>query len=69
VIVLDTSLLIDGLTELKRSAAAIRESLVEGERMLLPALVLYEWLRGPRLPEELVAQKRCSRQKRLSLWT
>jgi predicted nucleic acid-binding protein len=57
VIVLDTSLLIDGLTGLKRSAPAIRESLVEGERMLLPALVLYEWLRGPRLPEELAAQE------------
>jgi predicted nucleic acid-binding protein len=24
--------------------------------MLLPALVLYEWLRGPRIPEELAAQ-------------
>jgi predicted nucleic acid-binding protein len=57
VIVLDTSVLIDGLTGPKRSAAAIRESLVEGERMMLPALVLYEWLRGPRLPEELAAQE------------
>ena len=27
-----------------------------GERLLLPTLVLYEWLRGPRLPEELAAQ-------------
>jgi len=25
--------------------------------MLLPALVLYEWLRGPRLPEEVTAQE------------
>jgi len=25
--------------------------------MLVPALVLYEWLRGPRLPEELAAQE------------
>jgi predicted nucleic acid-binding protein len=57
VIVLDTSVLIDGLTGTKRSAHAIRESLVEGERMLLPALVLYEWLRGPRLSEELAAQE------------
>lgn len=27
-----------------------------GERLLLPTLVLYEWLRGPRLSEELAAQ-------------
>jgi predicted nucleic acid-binding protein len=57
VIVLDTSVLIDGLTGLKRLAPAIRESLAEGERMLLPALVLYEWLRGPRLAQELAAQE------------
>lgn len=25
--------------------------------MLVPALVLYEWLRGPRLPEELAIQE------------
>ena len=56
-IVLDTSVLIDGLTGLKRSAPAIRELLADGERMLLPALVLYEWLRGPRLAQELAAQE------------
>jgi predicted nucleic acid-binding protein len=27
------------------------------EEILLPALVLYEWLRGPRLLEELTAQE------------
>jgi predicted nucleic acid-binding protein len=57
VIVLDTSVLIDGLTGLKRSGPAIRSSLAEGERILVPALVLYEWLRGPRLREELAAQE------------
>ena len=56
-IVLDTSVLIEGLSGLKRLAPAIRLSLMEGERMLLPALVLYEWLRGPRLKEELAAQE------------
>ena len=29
-----------------------------GERLLLPSLVLYEWLRGPRLSAEIAAQKR-----------
>src|SRR5205085_156774 len=56
VILMDTSVLVDGLTGTKRSGPAIRALLVEGERILLPALVLYEWLRGPRLPEELEAQ-------------
>jgi predicted nucleic acid-binding protein len=56
-IALDTSVLIDGLTGPKRSAAAIRVAIVEGERILLPTLVLYEWLRGPRLAEELAAQE------------
>ena len=54
---LDTSLLIDALTGPKRSAAALRGAIQEGERIVLPSLVLYEWLRGPRLPQELAAQE------------
>jgi predicted nucleic acid-binding protein len=57
VIVLDTSVLIDGLAGSKQSGPAIRSALAEGERILLPALVLYEWLRGPRLSEELALQE------------
>jgi predicted nucleic acid-binding protein len=57
VIVIDTSVLIDGLTGAKLSAPAIRDAMAEGEEILLPALVLYEWLRGPRLSEELAAQE------------
>jgi predicted nucleic acid-binding protein len=57
VIVLDTSVLIDGLTGPQRSGPAIRGALDEGEQILVPALVLYEWLRGPRLPEELALQE------------
>ena len=56
-IVLDTSVLIDGLTGSRRSAPAIRSTLAEGEQIRLTALVLYEWLRGPRLPQELAAQE------------
>jgi predicted nucleic acid-binding protein len=56
-IVLDTSVLIDGLTGPRRSAAALRDGIERGERLLLPALVLYEWLRGPRRPDELAAQE------------
>ncbi|MFQ5740134.1 MAG: type II toxin-antitoxin system VapC family toxin [Acidobacteriota bacterium] len=56
-ILLDTSVLIDALSGPRRSAAALRTAIERGERILLPALVLYEWLRGPRVEEELSAQE------------
>jgi predicted nucleic acid-binding protein len=56
-IVLDTSILIDALTGPRRSSGSLRAAIEGGERMAVPALVLYEWLRGPRLPEELAAQE------------
>ncbi len=56
-ILLDTSVLIDSLTGPRRSAPALRKTIERGERILLPSLVLYEWLRGPRLPEEVAAQE------------
>jgi predicted nucleic acid-binding protein len=56
-IVVDTSILIDALTGAKHSAAALRQNIERGERMLIPAIVLYEWLRGPRRREELAAQE------------
>ena len=55
--VLDTSVLIDSLSGPKRLAPALRRAIEAGERILVPSLVLYEWLRGPRLPEELAAQE------------
>jgi predicted nucleic acid-binding protein len=53
VIVLDTSVLIDTMVGAQRSAPAVRQALAQGEWLLLPTLVLYEWLRGPRREEEL----------------
>jgi predicted nucleic acid-binding protein len=58
VIVLDTSVLVDSLTGEKRSAAALRRVYERSERVVLPALVCYEWLRGPRLPQELALAER-----------
>jgi predicted nucleic acid-binding protein len=55
--VLDTSVLIDALTGPKRSAPALRNVIETGERLVVPALVLYEWLRGPRRRQELAAQE------------
>jgi predicted nucleic acid-binding protein len=57
VIILDTSVLIDALSGPRRSAPALRHAIEQGERLLLPTLVLYEWIRGPRRPEEIAAQE------------
>lgn len=55
--VLDTSVLIDSLSGTKRPATALRAAIEAGERIVIPSLVLYEWLRGPRLPAEIAAQE------------
>jgi predicted nucleic acid-binding protein len=57
VIHLDTSTLVDALTGPRRSARRLRSAIESGERVLLSVLVLYEWLRGPRLEEELAIQE------------
>ena len=56
-ILLDTSFLIDSLSGPRRSADKLRAAIESGERLMVPAVVLYEWLRGPRLPAELAAQE------------
>jgi len=56
VIVLDTSVLVDALTGPRRSAPRLRSVIERGERIVLGTLVLYEWLRGPRAPDEIAAQ-------------
>ncbi|HEU0143057.1 MAG TPA: type II toxin-antitoxin system VapC family toxin [Bryobacteraceae bacterium] len=55
-IVLDTSALIASLSGAKPSAGILRSMIERGERILLPSLVLYEWLRGPRVAQEISAQ-------------
>ena len=57
-IVLDTSVLVDSLTGEKRSSPALRRVYERGERVILPVLVYYEWLRGTRLPQELALAER-----------
>ena len=56
-IALDTSVLIDSLTGPRRSAPALRAAFASGERVTVPSLVFYEWLRGPRSIEELEDQE------------
>jgi predicted nucleic acid-binding protein len=57
VIFLDASFLIDSLTGPKHSGRLLMRAISRGERILLPTITLYEWLRGPRTPEELAAQE------------
>jgi len=57
VIALDTSVLVEALGAGGRLAGDLRSVFEEGERVVIPTLVLYEWLRGPRLPEEIAAQE------------
>jgi predicted nucleic acid-binding protein len=57
VIHLDTSVLVDALAGTRRSARALRRAIEQGERVAISTLVLYEWLRGPRVPAELADQE------------
>lgn len=54
---LDTSVLVDALTGPRRSAPGLRRAIERGERIQLSAIVLYEWLRGPRQQAELKDQE------------
>lgn len=54
---LDTSVLVDALTGPRRSAGALRGVLNLGERVSISTLVLYEWLRGPRVESEFEHQQ------------
>lgn len=54
---LDTSVLVDALTGPRRSAGVLRDLVNLGERVSISTLVLYEWLRGPRVEPELEHQE------------
>ena len=53
----DTSALIDALTGPRRSLEVLIGLADEGHRLSVSAIVLYEWLRGPRVREELAVQE------------
>jgi predicted nucleic acid-binding protein len=54
---LDTSALIDALTGSKRSAPVLRDLMSGPQPLAISSIVLFEWLRGPRLKEEIEAQE------------
>ena len=56
-IVLDTSVLVEALGAGGKMRGQFRNAIATGHRMVVPSLVLYEWLRGPRLTAELEVQE------------
>lgn len=54
---LDTSALINALTGPRQSLETLIGLIEDGHRISLSAIVLYEWLRGPRTRPELIAQE------------
>jgi predicted nucleic acid-binding protein len=57
VILLDTSALIESLAGQRLAFSGLTRLLERGEMVGLCTIVLYEWLRGPRLPGELATQE------------
>ena len=54
---LDTSVLVDALTGSRRSLDALIQVTDQGHRLAVSAIVLYEWLRGPRTRADLAVQE------------
>ena len=54
---LDTSALVDALTGPRRSLDVLMDLAGHGHRLTVSAIVLYEWLRGPRTRAELAVQE------------
>lgn len=54
---LDTSVLVDVLTGPRRSMPQLERTVSRGHVIAISTLALYEWLRGPRTPEELEHQE------------
>jgi predicted nucleic acid-binding protein len=57
VILLDTSVVIECFTGTKVLMPKLRAVDAQRETIALPALVIYEWLRGPRTSTELALQE------------
>ena len=55
---LDTSLLVDAFSGARQSMPALREATFEANVTTFSTLVMYEWLRGARTDDEVLAVKR-----------
>ncbi len=57
-ILIDTSALVLSLSGARPAIPKLENLVASGERLRLSTLVLYEWLRGPRVPTELAYQEK-----------
>ena len=57
IVPLDTSVLVDALTGQRRSLPPLLRTVEHGHILAISALVLYEWQRGPRTPDEIEDQE------------
>ena len=57
-ILLDTSMVIAALSGKRTTLPALQHAFLQGERVLVCTLVLYEWMRGPRTVQEIGDQER-----------
>ena len=55
---LDTSILIDAFVPPGRRLFELERAVADGERFACSTVALFEWLRGPRTPGELLVQSR-----------
>lgn len=53
----DTSALVDALTGPRRSLDQLIGLTDQGHRLVISTIVLYEWLRGPRVRADIAAQE------------
>lgn len=53
----DTSALVDAFTGSRRALPRLTAIVADRHRLAISAIVLYEWLRGPRVRAELLAQE------------
>jgi len=58
VILVDTSVLVDAFSGRRDLLASLTTTVRPGERLGIPALALYEYLRGPRTELEIAHQER-----------
>jgi predicted nucleic acid-binding protein len=56
-ILLDTSVVIASFSGSRLMLDELKKRFENGDRVGLPALCLYEWLRGPRQPDEIYIQE------------
>jgi predicted nucleic acid-binding protein len=56
-IFLDTSVLVESFTGSQPLLGSFRKMIRQNERLAISSVVLYEWVRGPRFPQELELQE------------